>query len=291
MEFLKVLFYNKDYLKNTIYLNGTIGPIAGRVKKGVVETKDSNYQLTLNSGGKDTLHSGDLALTFKVFDFDIEESANNTKIRFFYNEKSIVDYNLTVEYLVYDDRIVINYDLVSFDDFIFSLTNHAYFNLSGNLNSNILSHQVQLSSNKRHLLGEDLLITNQISETDLYDFQSLRAVESTITLLSKTPKGGVDDIFFFPFNKVDKPMAKVFEPNSKRLLEVYSTYDHMVFYSHNNINESKLRFLEKHERHFALCFECQKSPYGFNNKDASTSYLQKNRRYFESIIYKFSVLE
>ena len=114
-------------------------------------------------------------------------------------------------------------------------------------------------------------------------------LDEVISVLEKTPKGGVDDIYYFPDNDLRHIMATVYEPKSKRLMKVKSSYDHLVFYTHNNINDLRLKHLGNHEWHYALCFECQKSPYGFIEEKASKSLLEKNKIYQEKIVFEFSI--
>jgi aldose 1-epimerase len=277
----------EDYLENSIYLNGTVGPIAGRVKNGEIIANNKRYTLDKNYVDKHTLHSGKLALTFKYFDFEVEEEEERTIVKFSYHETDNFDYIVRVIYSIYDNLIEIKYEVDALDDFVFNLTNHAYFNLSGDLSEGIRNHIVKLTSKKRHVLDTDLVITNQITEEDLYDFTKVKAVDEALKVLEDTEHLGVDDIFFYPKNNIDEIMAYVYEPKSRRTLEVYSSMDHLVFYTHHHINDLPLKHLNNHQKYYGLCFECEKSPYGFNNKEASNPNIAKGNRYSESIIFKF----
>ena len=280
----------EDYINNNIYLNATIGPVSGRVKNAVIKTDDKIYHLDKNSDNLHTLHSGSLALSFKFFDFEITEYEDYTEVIFLYEEDSIINYMVRVFYQIYDDKIRINYEVETDKDFVFNLTNHAYFNLSGDLKENIRNHKVWLKSNLRHKVDEFLVFTGEVKkETNAYDFTGNQDLDRTINELEKTPKGGIDDIYYFPGNDLRNVMAVVFEPVSRRMMKVRSSYDHLVFYSHNNINKLPLEHLLSHQKHYALCFECQKSPYGFCDKHASNPYLKKGKLYQESIIFEFSV--
>ncbi len=279
----------EDYLENNIYLNGTVGPIAGRVKNGEIKVNDSVYSLDKNYVDKHTLHSGKLALTFQYFDFEVEEEQERTIVKFSYHETKNYDYIVRVIYSVYDNFIEIKYEVDTLDDFVFNLTNHAYFNLSGDVSEGIRNHIVKLNSNKRHVLDADLIITNQISEDDVYDFTKGKAVNEALEVLENTEQLGVDDIFYYPNNNLDKLMASVYEPKSRRTLEVYSSMDHLVFYTHHHINSLPLRHLNSHQKYYGLCFECEKSPYGFHDEEASNPKILKGNRYSETIIFKFGV--
>lgn len=280
----------EDYLNNNIYLNATIGPIAGRVKNAIIKTDKELYHLDKNSDNLHTLHSGSAAVSYQFFDYEITEYDNFTEVLFYLEMSKPVNYRLRVFYKVYDSKIRIDYEIETEEDFVFNLTNHAYFNLSGNLSKNIRSHEVILNSNLRHELDQDLVFTGKIiNEKGIYDFRVNSNLDKTIEQLEKTSKGGVDDIYYFPKNDLRKVMAEVFEPASKRIMKVKSTMDHLVFYTHNNINKLPLEHLDNHFKHYALCFECQKAPYGFQDGFAKKTLIKAGKIGFETIIFEFSI--
>ncbi|MFW5794538.1 MAG: hypothetical protein ACOCV1_03535 [Bacillota bacterium] len=278
-----------DYLNNDIYLNATIGPVAGRIQHGIVKTKNQDYHLDKNFINKHTLHSGKLALSFKKFDFKIIENNLSTEVIFTYQTNQEINFIVKVTYKIFNYKIKIIYEITTENEFIFNLTNHAYFNLSGNLKRDIKNHIVQINTTKRHLLNDELISTNKIVEEPLYDFTNPKPIKDSLNKLKNTKKGGFDDIYFFPYHNKDNPMAIVYEPISKRQLKVYSSYDHMVFYTHNNPDNKPLIHINKHPMHQALCFECEKKPYGFNNNNASDLLLKPGNKYQEYIIFKFGL--
>lgn len=277
-----------DYINNNIYLNATIGPIAGRVKNAHLNIDNKEYFLDKNSDGKHCLHSGGLALSYKFFDYEVNEFDDMTEVIFLYENNEVVNYLIKVIYRIEDSKIRIDYEVEADESFVFNLTNHAYFNLSGNLKNNIKNHQVKLNTNLRHDLTDELVITgNVIVEKDLYNFLDAKEVREGIELLEVADKGGYDDIFYSPNNDLRNIVTSVCEPVSGRGMKVRSSYDHLVFYTHNNINDLELKHLGKHQKHYALCFECQKSPYGFFEKSASNPVLSVGKSYQETIIFEF----
>ncbi len=280
-----------DYINNSIYLNATIGPIAGRVKGGTINVDKHQYQLEKNQDDKHALHSSNLALSFKRFNHQIIENDQETKVIFTYTESDFDDLNYTVKviYTIVKDTIKVHFNVETKTDFFFNLTNHAYFNLSGNLKSDITNHEVTIHTNTHHKLDEDLISTYQLLQDELFDFTNSKSLKEPLSRLKSHPNNGYDDIFYFLNADNLKPKASVYEPKSKRRLEIYSTYDHMVFYTHNNVNDLPLKHLDDHFKHYGLCFEFQKSPHGFHETKASNTYLKKNQEYNEDIVFKFSL--
>ncbi len=278
----------EDYIDNNIYLNATIGPIAGRVKNAYLNIDNKEYFLDKNSDKKHCLHSGSLALSYKFFDYEVNEFDDITEVVFLYENNKVVNYLIKVIYRIEDSKIRIDYEIEADESFVFNLTNHAYFNLSGNLKNNIKNHLVKINTNLRHKLTDELVITgNVIEENDIYNFLVEKEVQEGIKSLESSDKGGYDDIYYYPKNDLRNIVASIYEPINGRGMKVRSSYDHLVFYSHNNINNINLKHLGKHQKHYALCFECQKSPYGFFEKSASNPLLQAGKTYQETIIFEF----
>ena len=273
-----------DYLNNNIYLNATIGPISGRIKEGKVYISNQLYQFNKNDHSKHTLHGGNEALSYMNFDYSIHDNLEKTIVNFTLNRILFdqIEYHLVVTYTIFNQSVIMDYHLESNKDFFFNLTNHAYFNLSGNLKSNIKNHFVKLRSNNRHQLDSDQISTMLLLNELIYDFTDEKQLGHVIESLKDHPYKGIDDIFYFPDHSIEKPVAVLYEPESHRQLDVYSTCDHLVFYTHNNTNNIPLKHLNKHPMHYGVCFECQKAPYGFKKNQFSKSYK-------EQIIYKFSL--
>lgn len=290
-----LLEYNHidDYHKNNIYLNATIGPITGRINKGLIHMNNHDYQFSKNQNNKHTLHSGNHALSYQFFDYEIIENTNQDLVKF---SKTVnlfddIHYRIDVIYTIKDQSIKINYLINTNKDFIFNLTNHAYFNLSGNLKNSIHHHQVQLNTNIRHQLDQDQVPTGQILKEDLYDFTKSKSLSGPLEQLCNHPYKGFDDIYFYPNHQADQWMGKLYDPISHRHLSVYASYDHLLFYTHNNIGDKPLKHIDNHIKHYGICFECQKSPIGFDHPQATNPILKANQIYDEFILFQFSVKE
>lgn len=277
-----------DYVDNSIYLNATIGPLAGRIKNGLVKTDDQKYQFNKNQDNTHTLHSGNLSFAYKKFQYEVIDNLNETVVKMTYQTDAFkqINYKLEVTYKIYDGTCQIDYDIVCDHDFYFSLTNHAYFNLSGNLSDDITHHTVQINTDMYHELDDAQLSTGQILKDKLYDFTTAKSLNPSMIKLKNHPFKGYDDIYMFQPAKGIQLRAKIQEPKSKRQLSVLSDYDHMVFYTHNNVNNLSLKHLNQHPMHYGLCFECQKAPFGY----PTNQIVKKNQHDKHTIIFKFDIV-
>jgi aldose 1-epimerase len=285
-DILMAYNFDEDYIDNDIYLNGTIGPIAGRIKNGEININQRHFQFNKNQAGKHTLHSGDLALTYQNFKYKIEDNDQLTIVKMMCQTQSKdLNYAINVTYTIQHGQCQIEYDAYANHDFAFSLTNHAYFNLSGNLKTNIKNHIIQIETPSRHQLDEDQVPTHKILIEPLYDFTKPTSLIKRMKALKSHPFEGYDDIYIFENKNDIRYRSSAYDPTSHRELKVYSDYDHMVFYTHNNTSDTPLKHLNAHPQHYGLCFECQKAPYGFNDD----AYVKKNTHDKYTIIYQFSV--
>ena len=115
-----------DLDREDIYYGKTIGPIANRVKDGLVKIDDKNYYLPLNENGVSN-HSGKNGLFNKVFDVQIDDN----KVIFIY-EDNIFDSDVTYK-VIYsfkeDNEIRIDYEVTTTVKAVLSMTNHTFFTL------------------------------------------------------------------------------------------------------------------------------------------------------------------
>ena len=115
-----------DLNREDVYYGKTIGPIANRIKDGLVVIDNKNYYLPLNEKGICN-HSGKAGLSNQIFDASIE----NGRVIFVYKE-NMFDGDLTYQ-VIYsfsiDNQIRIDYKVTTTNKAVLSLTNHAFFTL------------------------------------------------------------------------------------------------------------------------------------------------------------------
>ena len=115
-----------DLDREDIYCGKTIGPIANRIKDGLVVIDDKNYYLPLNEKGVCN-HSGKVGLSNQLFNVSIE----NGRV-IFINKDFMFDGEITYQ-VIYsfseDNQIRIDYKVSTTNKAIISLTNHSFFSL------------------------------------------------------------------------------------------------------------------------------------------------------------------
>jgi aldose 1-epimerase len=128
-------------------MGAVIGRYANRVRNGRFSIDGTEYRLSMNRG-KHHIHGG-----FNGFDKKIWEVLEHDSIHILLccdsadgEEGYPGNIRTTVEYRLSDCSLTIEYSAISDNDTICNLTNHSYFNLTGN--GTINNHNVQIRSNE-----------------------------------------------------------------------------------------------------------------------------------------------
>ncbi|MCQ2492680.1 MAG: galactose mutarotase [Lachnospiraceae bacterium] len=250
------------------------GRVANRIGDGKFELNGKSYQLATNSGPHH-LHGGEHGFDEKVFDYEIihgdltvsEDCAkskdHSTPGDCSAGEKLIFTYrsadgeegypgnlDTTITYHLEDNRLFIDFEYESDQDTIVNLTNHMYFNLSGN--------QPETSAFKNKIYGHELLIDADemtlVDETGLaygpkmkvagtpFDFNDFHVIGERIDADHEQIKNasGYDQAFMLNRSiKVGQslegasPQAVLMDPESGRCVNIFTSYPAIQIYTSN----------------------------------------------------------
>lgn len=142
------------YYNNPLYAGAILGPVAGRISSARLPVGDAVYTLTKNDG-YNHLHGGNRNLSFT--DWDLQSRTSDTE-----NRKSTIvlhaflpdgadgfpgNRHFTASYTLQDDNtLTLCYEAVSDQDTYFNLSNHTYFNLSGDFSQSALTQTLQIAA-------------------------------------------------------------------------------------------------------------------------------------------------
>lgn len=292
----------QGYIDGKFFFGATIGRNANRIRNSRIKINDQIYSLTKNEG-ENQLHGGikgfDKVLWSSKTYTDNEE---NQCIELSYlsrdgEEGYPGNLSARIIYTLSDDnKFKIDYFAISDKDTIVNMTNHSYFNLSGHSSGSILKHQVMINSDKFTANDESSIPTGEIRsvEDTPMDFREL-------TTVGKNISSNYDQIIYghgydhnWILNKKDNDLgmaAKVFDPYSRRVMEVYTTKPGVQFYSGNYINESQnCKDNACYAKNNALCLETQYFPDAINHDNFKSPVLKAGDEYKHMTIYKFSVI-
>ena len=274
-----------EYVQCPRYFGALIGRHANRIARGRFSLDGVEYQLPCNNG-VNHLHGG-----FKGFDkrvWDVREGEKTLHLSYFSKDgEEGYPGNLTafVDYTLLDNELRIDYRATADRDTVVNLTNHSYFNLRGS--GTILDHELTLNADYYTPVSEDLIPTGEIKavEGTPMDFRKGKAIGSELGKVA----GGYDHNFCL--NNSDNSLrlgARLCEPVTGRVLEIFTTEPGMQFYSGNFLDGSLIgRDGVAYELYTGLCLEPQHYPDAPSHSNFPPTVLRPGEEYKQTSLYRF----
>lgn len=279
------------------YFGSVVGRYANRIAKGKFTLDGTEYTLPVNDGDN-TLHGGPEGWHSVVWDAEIPENPDVPTVRFTYQSPDMEagfpgNMNVEATYTWTDNNeIVIDYKCVSDKRTVLNITNHAYFNLHGAGNRDILDHEVTINADRFVPVDSGLIPTGELRPVagTPFDFTSPRKVGERINedYDQLVIGGGYDHTFVL--NSDREYDARVFDPVSGRVLEVLSDQPGVQFYSGNFLDSSQKGHGGKPYIHRSgLCLETGHYPDSPNHPDFPSTTLNPGETFTSQTVYRFSV--
>lgn len=289
----------QGYLKGVPYFGALIGRYGNRIANGKFTLEGKQYVLEKNNG-VNALHGGTKGfdkVLWEATPVDGEEPQLMLKYISADGEEGYPG-TLTTEVtytLQKDNSLKIEYSATTDKTTVLNLTNHAYFNLSGDMSREILDHEVSIKADKFLPVNETLIPTGELKSVSgtVFDFNKSTKIGTGINNLKDQQivygKGYDHCWVFSDTSKTLKSVAKVYEPASGRLMEVLTTEPAIQFYSGNFLDgtiKGKGGIVYKHRS--GLCLETQHYPDSPNQSGFPSTVLKPGERYNTVTVYKFS---
>ncbi len=230
------------YFRNDKYCGLTVARVAGRFGKGEYKINGKKQKLPKDSNGN-TLHSGDKSISYAFFNSNVKEDGDKTIITYSIFVKDMEDnfpgdLELNVVYTLYNDKNVIGleYQSVSSKDSVLNLTNHSYFNLSGELKRDVLDHELTVNANLIGCLDDKSILRGVREVEPEFDFRKPKVIgKDAKTPIVSSVRLGYDDYFI---TTDDRIKINLYDIKSGRNLYVESDYKNVVLYTNNYPNET-----------------------------------------------------
>jgi len=292
-----------DSIQPYIPINTNFGAIIGRYGNRIAGgqfmlSNRATFRLRTNDG-KNTLHGGPLG--FHTCYFDIEQSDSSKLICKYLSKNGeegfpgdmlvIVTYTLTN-----DNAIDIQYEATTNQLTVVNLTNHSYFNLSGDPKNTILDNILYLNADAYTPTNAELIPTGKIDKvagTPL-DFTKPTAIGSRINDSTfeaiKLGRGYDHNFVLNTKGNISALAAKAVSPISGITLDVYTTEPGIQVYTGNFLNGKDVgKKGIAYQRRTALCLETQHYPNSPNQPNFPSTELHPDSVYKSHTIYKFGV--
>lgn len=281
------------YTGNNPYFNAVIGRTSNRIGGAKFKLDGKTYKLFANNGANH-LHGGKEGFDRKIWDAEITDKG---LLLTYLSKDGEEGYpaNLTVKVLYNlsdNNELSIEYYAVADGDTLCSLTNHAYFNLSGDFDKTVLNQVVRIKSDKVTAVNDELIPDGELYDVKNtpFDFNSFKEIGEEIGENNKflLAAGGYD-INYVLNNDKESYVAKAFDPKSCIEMEVYTDQPCMQFYTGNFLDGLKGNTV--YNKHSAFCMETQGYPNACNVSSFPNFTLKKGEEYRTKTIYKFSVFK
>lgn len=286
-----------DYETNPNYFGALIGRVAGRIQYASFELNGKKYTLEKNDSDNH-LHGGSTGFHQVIWNAEpfqtndtaglkLAHKSSDGEGRYPGNAAIEVTYTLNN-----DNQFIIDYSAVSDKTTPLTLTNHSYFNLSGNFKSTVHQHHVTMDSREFVELDEELIPTGRLIDVSgtSFDFRNGRLLEDGFKDNFKQNKiagGGYDHNFIF--DKMQEKDVIVYEKQSGRVLAINTDQPGMVMYTSNGLEEGLELAEGSSGKHLGVCFETQASPASLHHEGFPSVILKADEAYNKRTIFSFGV--
>lgn len=288
-----------DYLTKNRFFGSIAGRYANRIAKGRFTLDGQTYQLAVNSK-PNHIHGGVKGFDKQVWDAEPFEREQEAGVTFTYlspdgdegypgNLKATVIYTLNNR-----NELSLQYYAETDKPTPVNLTNHAYFNLAGQGNGDVLNHVVMIHADRFTPVNENLIPTGElraVQNTPL-DFTRPVRIGERIEDPCQQMQFGKGYDHNFVLNSQDGSLAlaaRVSEPSSGRVMEVYTTQPGVQLYTGNFLDGVTGKEGKAYQRRYGFCLETQHYPNSPNQPNFPSTILKPGEKYDQKTVFKFSV--
>lgn len=294
-----VLGYDRleDYIRNSPYFGCLVGRYGNRIANARFTLDGRQYPLMANNN-QNHLHGGLKGFDKQVWEAKAYDSPLGPTLALFYRSvdgeegypgtlKVKAVYTLTE-----GNELHLSYTATTDKDTVVNLTHHSYFNLAGK--GDILGHLVEIPADRFTPVDAGLIPTGELRPVagTPFDFRTATAIGARINQNDEQLRfgGGYDHNWVFQKRPGEVTLlARVTEPTTGRVMEVWSTEPGLQFYTGNFLDGSitgKGGWTYQHRHGF--CMEPQHFPDSPNQPSFPTTRLKPGQVYKNTIIYRFT---
>lgn len=286
----------KGYLGPDPYFGALIGRYGNRIAKGKFTLDGKEYTLATNND-PNHLHGGKVGFNDRLWKSETQATPHGEVVRLTYvspdgEEGYPGELTTHVTYaLNNDNELVIHYVATTTKPTPINLTNHCYWNLAGAGDGTVLDHVVTLHCDKYLPVDETFIPTGELVpvEDTVMDFTSPHTIGERIKKIDATPVGYDHCYVVNGEPGVLRPVAKVVDPDSGRVLTMKTTEPGVQFYTGNFLDGAEAN--GGYPQYGAFCLEAQKFPNSPNEPSFPSSILRPGETYRQTTVYQFSVAE
>lgn len=294
----------EGYIENPPFFGATIGRFGNRIAGAEFELNGKKYELTRTGGSEDKIvqiHGGVEGFDKKLWEAKPEIRDGLPVLELSYLSKDGEEgfpgnLQVTMSYTFSDEpALKIDYHAKTDAPTPVNLTDHSYFNLSGEGEGDILDHEVMIAADQTTEVSEGLLPTgnfNDVSGTP-FDLRQARRIGDHIDADDEQLKMGGGYDHNFVLNNEEGLLikaAEAYDPKSGRLLEVLTQEPGIQFYCGNFLDGTlKGKSGRVYQKRYGFCLETQHYPDSVNQPNFPSTILNPGETYETTTVYRFGV--
>ena len=288
------------YLAKNPYFGALVGRYANRISHAEFSLNGTTYHLAKNNGDN-SLHGGTKGFDKVVWKASESSGAGAAALELTYLSKDGEDgypgnLTTTVTYSLSDeDELSIQYEATTDQDTVLNLTNHSYFDLTGQAAGKILDHEVMINADKFTPVNANLIPTGELKDVKgtPFDFTKPTRIGAHIEEKNQQLEYALGYDMNYVLNRSGSGLtlaARVKDPKSGRVMEVHTTQPGVQFYTGNHLDGSvKGKGGVEYGFRFGFCLETQHFPDSPNQPEFPSTVLKAGQKYQGTTVFRFSV--
>jgi len=287
------------YLNNKSDFGAFIGRYGNRINKGKFTLDGVNYELQTNNFGH-TLHGGPKGFQYQMF--DIRQINDHTLEATYISKDGEMGFpgTLTAKaiYTLTDNNAIdIRYEATTDKPTVLNLTNHSYFNLSGNPEKDILGDYLAIHADSFTPIDTTFMTSGEIAPVSgtPMDFRKLTKIGDRIDNYSfvqlKNANGYDHNWVLNTAGKDTLVSCLLVDPSNGRSLRVYTDEPGVQMYTGNFLDGTltgKKGIV--YNKRTGICLETQHYPDSPNKPAWPSVVLRPGHKYTSHCIYQFGVI-
>lgn len=293
----------RGYLESPAFFGAVVGRVANRIAGARFTLDGKTYALAANNSPGDvpcSLHGGVVGFDKVLWRGTPCVVDHQPGVRFEYlgrdgEEGFPGNLTVSVTYSLTTDRgLRIDYAATTDAPTPVALSNHAYFNLRGEGEGEILEHELTIRASRYTPVDQGLIPTGQLAAVagTPFDFRTPRRIGERIEAADEQLAfgGGYDHNFVLDRQGAGLELvASVYEPTTGRVMEILSTEPGLQFYSGNFLDGKRVGKAGKpYAYRGAFVLETQHFPNAVNEPRFPSVILRPGERYESRTVFRFA---